>query len=68
MAQIQNNKSSKVEKNELIFRPAGTGGTTGTSPGDFWEVDDFHKLSVEKKILKIGQKLTELEIKTWLCI
>ena len=51
----------------LDVRPGGTVGTTGTSPGDFWDVDNFHKLSVEKKILKIGQKLTELEIDTKLC-
>ena len=25
--------------------------------------DNFHKLSVEKEILKIGQDLTELEVK-----
>ena len=28
-----------------------------------WRGDDFYKLSAEKKILKIGQKLTELESK-----
>ena len=26
--------------------------------------DDFHKLSGEKKILKIGQELTEIELRT----
>ena len=30
-----------------------------------WRGDDFYKLSAEKKILKIGQKLTESEPKDW---
>ena len=30
-----------------------------------WRGDDFHKLLAKKKILKIGQKLTELESKDW---
>ena len=39
------------------------GGATGACPGDFEDFDDFHKLSAEKRILKIRQKLTELETK-----
>ena len=26
--------------------PGGMGGTTRTSPGDFWEFDSFHKLKI----------------------
>ena len=35
----------------------------GQSPIGKWSLfDDFHKLSVEVEILKIGQDLTELEV------
>ena len=44
---------SKYQK-MILIRPAGT------SPGDFCEVDDFHNLSGEKEIWKIGQDFTEL--------
>ena len=41
---------SAAFRSAYYIRLDGTGGTNRTSPGDFWEVDDFHKLSVEKKI------------------
>ena len=38
-------------------------GSIGQSPiGKLSLFDDFHKLSVEVEILKIGQDLTELEV------
>ena len=52
-----------VLRKHYTFRPIGAVGTAArTRLSDFWDFDDFDKLSVEKKNLRIRQKLTELEI------
>ena len=58
-----------VLRKHYTFRPIGAVGTAArTSLSDFLDFDDFDKLSVEKKNLRIRQKFPELEIntKTWL--
>ena len=39
------------------------GGATGACPGDFRDFGIFFKLLAEKRILKIGIKLTKLKVK-----
>ena len=47
------------------YMPGGMGGTTGTSPGDFWEFDSFYKLKIRSclKVPVVSKPWTK--VKSW---